>query len=429
MPPSQIKAVNKKHHARMEKETILYRYLMIGAGLVVLAVIGLMVIGFVQTNILPPKQPVAKVGGEDIITEDFQARVRFERDRMVQQYSQAYQTMQSFNDNPDMQKYFQQNLDQLKGELEPQKMGEQILDRMIKNVLIRQEAVKRGITVSEKEVDVEIQKQFGFQAAGVSATATNTPFPTIMPTSTLSAAQLTLVPQWTATVTATPAVTETPTIVPSPTLIPSATAVPSITPSATPYTLDKYNADYKSVIDRYTKEIKFNEKQLRDLIRSDLYSKKLFEVMSVSVPIEQDQVWARHILVADEDTAKKALAEIKTGSPWNDVTKKYSTDTGSKDSGGDLGWFSKGAMIKEFEDVAYKLGIGEISDPVKTQFGWHIIQVLGHEKRSLNSSEYQGTQDKAFQDWLDQQRKGSSVQVFDVWKERVPTTPELPAGI
>jgi parvulin-like peptidyl-prolyl isomerase len=151
--------------------------------------------------------------------------------------------------------------------------------------------------------------------------------------------------------------------------------------------------------------------------------------MTANLPLQQDQVWARHILVADEASAKKVLSEYKAGGNWNDLAKKYSSDPGSKDNGGDLGWFSQTDMVKEFADVAFKLGIGEVSDPVKTQFGWHIIQVIGHEKHPLTSYEYQNLREKTFQEWLDAQRKSDSVQVFDLWKEMVPATPALPEGI
>jgi parvulin-like peptidyl-prolyl isomerase len=97
--------------------------------------------------------------------------------------------------------------------------------------------------------------------------------------------------------------------------------------------------------------------------------------------------------------------------------------------GGDLGWFSRGVMVKEFDDVAFTLAIGEISQPVKSQFGWHIIQVLGHETRALTSHEYDQLLQKTFQDWLDGQRKSGDVKIFDYWAERVPTQPVLPENL
>lgn len=82
---------------------------------------------------------------------------------------------------------------------------------------------------------------------------------------------------------------------------------------------------------------------------------------------------ASHILVEDEKTADKILDEIKNGLNFSDAADKYSTDKASK--GGDLGEFPKGAMVKEFEDALDELKEGEISKPVKTQFGYHIIKL------------------------------------------------------
>ena len=91
------------------------------------------------------------------------------------------------------------------------------------------------------------------------------------------------------------------------------------------------------------------------------------------------EVHARHILVPSEDEAKAALARVKGGEDFAKVADELSKDTGSK--GGDLGFFTKDKMVAEFADAAFKVAPGSISDPVKTQFGWHIIKV--EEKRPV----------------------------------------------
>lgn len=88
----------------------------------------------------------------------------------------------------------------------------------------------------------------------------------------------------------------------------------------------------------------------------------------------EQEVHARHILVPTEDEAKAIEAELKNGADFATLAKEKSKDPGAAE-GGDLGYFTKDQMVPEFADVAFKLDKGQISDPVKTQFGWHIIKV------------------------------------------------------
>jgi peptidyl-prolyl cis-trans isomerase C len=90
----------------------------------------------------------------------------------------------------------------------------------------------------------------------------------------------------------------------------------------------------------------------------------------------EQEVHARHILVATEDEAKQIEAELKNGADFATLAKQKSKDPSGAANGGDLGWFTKDQMVPEFAEVAFKLDKGQISDPVQTQFGWHIIQVV-----------------------------------------------------
>jgi peptidyl-prolyl cis-trans isomerase C len=86
------------------------------------------------------------------------------------------------------------------------------------------------------------------------------------------------------------------------------------------------------------------------------------------------EVHAAHILVKNKDSCDKILVEFKAGKSWDELAKKNSTCPSAK-KGGDLGWFKRGMMVKEFEDAAFNHAKGEVVGPVKTQFGWHLIQV------------------------------------------------------
>jgi peptidyl-prolyl cis-trans isomerase SurA len=102
------------------------------------------------------------------------------------------------------------------------------------------------------------------------------------------------------------------------------------------------------------------------------------------------QTHARHILirtnllVSDEDAKKhleKIRGEIEHGASFADLAKKYSNDPGSATEGGDLGWLNPGQVVPKFQQVMDKLKVNEISEPFQTQFGWHIVQVLGRRQQ------------------------------------------------
>jgi peptidyl-prolyl cis-trans isomerase C len=84
---------------------------------------------------------------------------------------------------------------------------------------------------------------------------------------------------------------------------------------------------------------------------------------------------ARHILVASEAEAKDVIAQLNKGGDFSKIAKEKSIDPGSKDKAGDLGWFSLGGMVKPFGEAVAKLQKGKVSEPVQTQFGWHVIKL------------------------------------------------------
>ena len=105
----------------------------------------------------------------------------------------------------------------------------------------------------------------------------------------------------------------------------------------------------------------------------------------------EPEVRARHILVETEDEAKAVVAELKKGADFAELAKAKSKDPGSAD-GGDLGYFTKDQMVPEFSEVAFKLDKGQLSDPVKSQFGWHVIKV--EDKRTRQPPEFDKVKDQ-----------------------------------
>ena len=117
-------------------------------------------------------------------------------------------------------------------------------------------------------------------------------------------------------------------------------------------------------------------------------AKKVFEDNIAKVKPEQE-IKARHILVETEDEAKAVKAELDGGADFAKLAAEKSKDKNAE--GGDLGYFTRGQMLKPFEDTAFALDVGQISDPVKTSFGWHIIEV--QEKRDQKLPTFEDVKD------------------------------------
>lgn len=159
---------------------------------------------------------------------------------------------------------------------------------------------------------------------------------------------------------------------------------------------------------------KITEAYFHDRIRDSMIVDEL--VKRHGGPTEAEQVHAQHILVADEETARKVLAELKAGKTFEELAAEYSQDTGSKANGGDLGWFPRGVMVAAFEEAAFSLAVGGVSEPVQSDFGYHIIKVLGRELRPLEAEMLQQMQEQAFSEWFSAQRDQAQIQELMTWE-------------
>lgn len=173
----------------------------------------------------------------------------------------------------------------------------------------------------------------------------------------------------------------------------------------------------------------YTEEDIRKNIRTNFTIRKLMEPQITITEEEMqqyfnenktsfdtpEQVKASHILVDTEEKAKEVKEKIKAGNDFAELAKEYSTDEGSKSQGGQLGYFQRGDMAQQFEDAAFALEVGGISEPVQTGFGYHIIKV--EDKIAAKEANYADSKDQV-KDALIQQK---IPELFNTWLQEKNT--------
>ena len=388
---------NKKHLARLEIERRQTKAIITTATAIVVIVVLLVGYGILDTTVLQARKVVATVAGEQITVHDLQVRTRMRREQLIQAYISYAQFSQLYGFDLNAQ------MSQIETELsDPLAVGQTMLDELIDGTLLSQEAGRRGITVSDAEVDEAIRAAFEFYPDG-SPTPTLTPTPVVY--STLSPEQIamvTLTPTPTATVEPSPTATLEAETSPTPTATQSADAAPTVTPfpeaTATPYTEAGFQQAYQENLDK---------------------------LKTADVKPETEQIWVRHILVETEEEAKQIYDRLMKGDDFAALAAEFSTDTVSAPNGGDLGWAKYETFVPEFADAAFALKIGEISQPVKSDFGWHVIQAIGHEMRPMTAEEFDQAKQAAFEEWLADLRLKTDIVYVEGWEQYVPSDPDL----
>ena len=406
----------RKHLVRAERDRRMRLGLLAGSGAILAIVVGLLGYGWYQVRVLQPRQPVAEVNAELIPGGAFRSRVLFAQWNLLQQYQSLQQFLSFLGGDPETLQTYQSQLANLQLQLsDPQVLGESLLTQMVQEVLIREEAQARGIQITEADIDQSFEEAFGFFPEG---TPTPEPLPSATPGGptaepTATSGEPTVEPSATGEASGVQPVVGVEETV-------DANATPL--PSATPYTREVYQANYDSYLSNL-KIFGVDEATVRAVREAQLYREQLRESFADQVQPEQEQVWARHILVADQTLADELLTRVQAGESWETLAAEFSQDESNKDQGGDLGWFTRGAMVEPFEQAAFEGAVGEVVGPVETDFGWHLIEVLGHETRSLDPDSYERELSRIFAEWMDQARQEANVVIHDNWVERLPPAP------
>ncbi len=419
---------SKKHEARLARENR-QKKIMVTIVIGILAVVVLLVgYGILYNQVIKQNRPVAQVDTTKITVDQFEKRVQYERLSYVDSFTNYAASGYA--------QFFESYLLEMQNSLDNYiQFGSDVLDKMINEAVIEAKAKELGITISEEEIDKELERGFGFFPEGTPTPETIEEF-TFKPTSTLSAQQLAIItitptPSPEPTLTLEPTATDspaeeataTPDVVVTATSEPTATQIP---PTATPYTREGFESLYKTMMTNINDQFNYSDADFREYVRALLLNQKVFDHVTKDITRDQDMVWARHILVETEEEAKAVLDRLNAGEDFGVVAAEVSVDTSNSASGGDLGWFTQGQMVEEFDKAAFTLEIGKLSEPIQTEFGFHIIQVLGHEIRELTDEQLETYKNQVYYKFIEDAKAEMTIKKNDVWAEVVPSTPAIP---
>src|SRR5574341_1325975 len=373
-PPSGL---TRKQLSRAAREARIQRVVLIGTGVVVGAVILLLVYAVLSTQIIQPRRlakqralVVATIGDDQITVGEMQDRTLFQYFLFL---------AQSGGQQP----------------LPPSLFAQPTLDRIIEDRILQARAEQLGVVVTDADIQEQRELMLS-QLLGLPFNAFQL-IPTRTPTATFEGP------------TATPTQTNTP------------------GPTSAPLTAEDYDFYLSQILPQVELLTGLSEEAFRKAWDDEAYSnalrEKVMDALQIEVDDKKTMVHAAHILVATEEEAQAALERIENGEDFESVAAELSTD-GSAPRGGDLGWFGRGEMIAEFEDVAFSVPEGEISQPVESQFGWHIIKVYEKAEVPATDADKDAQRREKFLELLQTWREESGATVFeDVLQENLPELP------
>jgi parvulin-like peptidyl-prolyl isomerase len=391
-------SLTRKQVSRRERERR-QRLILIGVaaaiGCLILAILGF---GAYQELVGKPAAPVAKVNGVPLGTSIYQKRVRLER-MMLDANIEMMRTQRSLYD-PEVDMFMLSIIDQQLSQLSLRRdllNTESFVDELIQEELMRQAAQEAGVSVSPQEIDLQIEQEFGYSQEE----------PTAVPSSS------------TDIITSTAEITATE--VPSPSTD-TITSTAAITPTEvpTPMTRARFEELYGDFLTNLKNGTGLSEAEYRDIVEVTLLGGKMEEFVGQQVPTSEPQIRVRHILLDTKEEAQAVLQRLEDGEDFAALATEVSTDTMSAELGGELGWIPKGKMDTAFDEVAFNLPVGEISDIVETSRGFHIILVEERdENRELDPETLEQRKSDAVDVWLADLKAGAAIEKY--WSaDKVP---------
>jgi parvulin-like peptidyl-prolyl isomerase len=365
------------HLSRREKDSLMRRALIAGASFVAAIIAFILIYAYLNEYVLQARATVARIGSTNIRANAFATELGTELAHRVHFTRQVQLVLpkliaEGVDDPATLSNAASRLLAQQEQQL--QFLPSYTLEQMIEAVIIRQEAENRGYTYTDTEREEATTAYLDAlsedQVRNQILSAKPPPAPEVVEAVTaaedirqsdvlLMRAELNAAATATAVATALPP-TPTPTVA-------SATPTP-VVPTPTP-ALD-------ARVEAYLTGTGMTQEVFAERVQIAWWRQQLEQEAIDAVPTSSPQVRAQHILVSNEDDAALALERLEAGENFAELAAEMSLDPGSKENGGDLGWFPKGVMTPTFELAAFELEPGQISKPIQSPFGFHIILVL-----------------------------------------------------
>ena len=420
----------REYKSRADREAAVQRWVILGVGAAIAIVAIVIVIAVVFDQFIVPNRSVASVNGVDISVGDYEDRVRLERVISIHLINTA------LNDLIDLGLTFEQASQQVTS-VEPfatlwnelnfaDQLGLRVLNDIIDDQIVLAEADQAGISVTEEQIDEQIRELFGALAPSADeldpeATEEPTLEPTITPTPFVSPTPSptpTVTPTSESTAEATPDVEPTATSTPFPTIEPTATQ-----------TIEERQDRFNDAVDAL-----FERAQDAGASRSDVL--RYFELRALRVVLAQEVLeagdtttWAnvRHILVETEEEALDLLAALNAGESFANLAQTASVDPGSGARGGELDWAPTQNYVPEFAEAVNNATIGELTGPVQSDFGYHIIQVRAREEREIEEEQINANRRNELSEFVAELRESDNYDVVteNIWPDHVPESPQF----
>lgn len=384
----------KKHIARAERERRQRRIILaigFAVGIIVIVLVG---VGIYDSYFVKPNKPVAVVNGEEIPAGLFETRVRWAQRTLVAQMSSQIELLNAFADQPELTQTLQGQILELQAQLSnPALLAQDVFDQMTTEALFRQEAERRGITVSAEEIDGTIYELFDFYPDG-----TPTPSPTSGRESSEEGES-------------------------------GATELPQPIPTA--YAREDFNEDYKNFVDSL-RDFRIKEADFRDLVRNQLLQVKVQEAFQAEtdIPENEEQVLVQHLIVQEEAVADEVFQRYKDGQPWEELVLEFSEDTSTNETAGEIGWLSLEELQSQFGQqglIIFASPLGQVIGPIESSIGFHLIIVDGREDRPLSEFALQRLTQTIYGNWVQSLRTEAEIEIIDGWEEYLPP-PFAPAA-